>query len=173
MSETRTSSGSPLMNEAVSPKPSVSDETKETILARARERGAAQNLMCAGAITPEEAWALAEAGEAVIVDVRTLEEYKFVGRVANSTHVPWMCGLSMIRNPSFINEIEKTLPKDKTIILLCRSGQRSVGAAEAMTRAGYTAAYNLDEGFEGTLDENRQRGSTNGWRYRGLPWMQD
>lgn len=173
MSEMQAFTGYPLMNEATTPQSSVSDETKEMILARARERGASQKLMCAGAMTPDEAWALAEAGEAVIVDVRTLEEYKFVGRVPNSTHVPWMCGLSMIRNPSFINEIEKSFPREKTIILLCRSGQRSVGAAEAMTRAGYTAAYNLDEGFEGALDENRQRGTTNGWRQRGLPWIQD
>lgn len=173
MSETRTFSEFPPMSEASSPQLSSSHDTRETILQRAHERGKAQGLMCAGAMTPQEAWAMTEAGEAVIVDVRTLEEYKFVGRVPNTTHIPWMCGLSMIRNPSFINEIEKTLHKNKVVILMCRSGQRSIGAAEAMTRAGYTAAYNMDEGFEGVQDENRQRGTVNGWRYHKLPWIQD
>lgn len=161
------------MNETAFSHPPVSDETKEAILHRARERGQIQNLMCAGVMTPEETWTLAESGDAAIVDVRTLEEYRLVGRIPNALHIPWMCGLSMVRNPGFINEIEKILPKDRIIILLCRSGQRSIGAAEAMTRAGYTAAYNLDEGFEGTLDENRRRNTVSGWRKRGLPWIQD
>ncbi|MDR0933680.1 MAG: rhodanese-like domain-containing protein [Burkholderiaceae bacterium] len=162
-------------NEATDSLPSATGagSLRETVLPRAQERGRAQKLTCAGVVTPPEAYALLEAGEAVILDVRTFEEHKLVGRVPNSIHVPWMCGLTMVRNPSFINEMEKILPKNQTVILMCRSGQRSVGAAEAMTRAGYTAAYNMDEGFEGLLDANRQRGATNGWRYYGLPWIQD
>lgn len=149
------------------------ESIKEAIVKKAGMRGKEQNILCAGAMLPKEAWTLTTAGEAVIVDVRTLEECKFVGRVPHALHVPWMCGISMVRNPGFINEIEKMLPKDKLIILLCRSGQRSVGAAEALTRAGFTAVFNLDQGFEGSMDENRQRGRINGWRHSDLPWIQD
>lgn len=173
MLDLKNSSASSPENEATSSEHYLSESARDAILASARERGQEQNLMCAGALTPDETWTLAKAGEAIIVDIRTQEEFQFVGRVPNSPNVPWMCGLAMVKNPSFINEVEKMLSKSSLIVLICRSGQRSIGAAEAMTRAGYTAVYNMDEGFEGTLDENRQRGAKNGWRHRGLPWLQD
>ncbi len=147
--------------------------TPEEILNRARTRAKEQNLLCAGAVTPEEAWALVCADAAVIVDVRTQEEHKFVGYVPDSILIPWMCGNSMVKNPSFISEASKQLGKDANILMLCRSAKRSAGAAEALTFAGYTSVFNIMEGFEGDLDENMQRNNINGWRFRKLPWSQE
>ena len=57
------------------------------------------------------------------------------------------------------------------MIFLCRSGARSISAAEAATAAGIAPSYNVLEGFEGQLDETGHRGVT-GWRAEGLPWKQ-
>jgi len=59
------------------------------------------------------------------------------------------------------------------VLLLCRSGKRSALAAEAATKAGFAHVFNVLEGFEGELNEARQRGTGDGWRFRGLPWVQD
>lgn len=147
--------------------------TPEEILNLARTRAKEQNLLCAGAVTPEEAWALVCADAAVILDVRTQEEHKFVGYVPDSILIPWMCGTSMVKNPGFISEASKQLGKDAIILSLCRSAKRSAGAAEALTFAGYSNAFNIMEGFEGDLDENMQRNHVNGWRFRKLPWTQE
>jgi rhodanese-related sulfurtransferase len=58
-------------------------------------------------------------------------------------------------------------------LLLCRSGKRSVLAAEAAAKAGFTNVFNVLEGFEGDLDAHQQRGKADGWRFHGLPWVQD
>ena len=58
-----------------------------------------------------------------------------------------------------------------TVVFLCRSGNRSIGAAEAATEAGIAPSYNVLDGFEGNLDEHRHRGGT-GWKAVGLPWRQ-
>jgi rhodanese-related sulfurtransferase len=60
---------------------------------------------------------------------------------------------------------------DRPVVFLCRSGNRSVGAAEAATAAGMGPCYNVSDGFEGDLDEHKHRGAT-GWRASGLPWTQ-
>lgn len=147
--------------------------TSEEILERAKARAKEQNLFCAGAVTPEEAWALVRANAAVILDVRTQEEHKFVGYIPDSVLIPWMCGNSMVKNPSFISEASKQFGKDAIILTLCRSAKRSAGAAETLCLSGYTNVFNIMEGFEGDLDENMQRNHINGWRFRKLPWKQD
>jgi rhodanese-related sulfurtransferase len=82
----------------------------------------------------------------------------------------------MQTNPRFLRELEAKVSKDTPVLLLCRSGARSAAAAAAAaaaTRAGFKHAYSVVEGFEGDLDESRQRGNRNGWRFRALPWVQD
>lgn len=143
-------------------------------LEQIRARAAADGLPYAGGIGPKEAWALVEAGKVVLVDVRTAEERKFVGHVPNSLHVAWATGTSLSRNPRFVRELESKLGgKDVPALLLCRSGKRSVAAAEAATKAGLTCIFNVLEGFEGELDAGQQRGKADGWRFHGLPWVQD
>lgn len=143
------------------------------ILAAARDRAAREGVPYAGGATPDEAWQLVSQGEAVLVDVRTAEERKFVGHVPGSQHVAWMTGISLVRNPRFVKELEGKVAKDEVVLLLCRSGKRSAAAAEAAAKAGFKNVFNVLEGFEGDQDQDRHRGSFNGWRFAGLPWIQD
>ena len=149
------------------------DSTAEKILETAREAAAAENLSYAGRVYPPEAWSLVAAGAAILVDVRTTEERKFVGHVPNTLHVAWATGTSMTRNPRFTRELEAKVKKDQVVLLLCRSGKRSAAAAEAATKAGFTQAFNVLEGFEGEIDAQQQRGRLGGWRSHNLPWVQD
>ena len=76
-------------------------------------------------------------------------------------------------NPDFVNEVKNAgMNPDATILFLCRSGQRSISAAIAMTDAGYENSYNILEGFEGDKDEKSQRGTVGGWKLSGLSWQQ-
>jgi rhodanese-related sulfurtransferase len=142
-------------------------------LQAARERAQQEGLPYAGGLTPQDAWALVQAGQAVLVDVRSAEERKFVGQVPGSVHVAWATGTSLTRNPRFTRELEAKVNKTETVLLLCRSGKRSALAAEAATKAGFTQAFNVLQGFEGELDAAQQRGHADGWRFHGLPWTQD
>lgn len=143
------------------------------ILADARRLAGQEGLPFAGSVSPEEAWALVQAGAATLVDVRTGEERKFVGQVPDTLHVAWATGTSLNRNPRFVKELEAKVRKDQAVLLLCRSGKRSALAAEAATKAGFSLVFNVREGFEGELNEDGQRGSQDGWRFRRLPWFQD
>ncbi len=105
--------------------------------------------------------------------MRTNEERKFVGYVPESIHVAWATGTLFNRNPRFLKELESKVAKDKTILLLCRSGNRSAQAAEAAFNAGFEHIYNVLEGFEGDLNDQQQRNQKNGWRIHQLPWQQD
>ncbi len=128
----------------------------------------------ADSLSPPEAWALFSSGQAVLVDVRTPEELKFVGQVPGSLNVPWATGTALTRNPRFVRELEAKAPdKSRRLLLLCRSGKRSALALEAARKAGYTQAANVRGGFEGELDARQQRGHQDGWRFHGLPWVQD
>ena len=150
------------------------DAAPETaILDLAREEALAAGWGYAGGITPPDAWNLASSGQALLVDVRTGEERKFVGHVPGSVHVPWATGTALTRNPRFLRELEGKVGKDATLLLLCRSGKRSVLAAEAATAAGFRHVFNVLEGFEGELNSLQQRGQDGGWRSHGLPWVQD
>ena len=136
----------------------------------------AQGLTYAGGVPPALAWQLVQANRALLVDVRSTEERKFVGHVPGSLHVAWATGTSLVRNPRFVRELEAKLAKDggkdAVVLLLCRSGKRSVLAAEAAAAAGFTHVFNVLEGFEGEIDAHLHRGGSDGWRFHGLPWVQ-
>lgn len=151
----------------------VSEELIVKILAEARATGQSLELPYAGRVTPTEAWQLFNAGAAQIIDVRTNEERKFVGKVPDTLHVSWQTGTSLNKNPRFVREVEAKLTKDAVFLLLCRSGKRSHDAATALAAAGFINVYNIAEGFEGDLNDKTQRGELGGWRYWALPWIQD
>ena len=152
----------------------LSDIALPAALARARADAAENNLPYAGSISPPDAWALLSNGQAVLVDVRSNEERVFTGYVPDSVHLPWATGTALTRNPRFARELEARLGgKQKIALLLCRSGKRSALAAEAAAKAGFALVFTVLEGFEGDLDDHHQRGHLNGWRWHGLPWMQD
>jgi rhodanese-related sulfurtransferase len=142
-------------------------------LQQAREKATHAGWGYAGAVPPEVAWKLFQERKAVLVDVRTPEELSYVGRVPRALHVTWATGVAQVRNPRFLHELESKVSKDAVVLFLCRSGKRSAAAAEAATSAGYHSAFNVLEGFEGDLDEHHRRGGLDGWRHRGLPWVQD
>jgi rhodanese-related sulfurtransferase len=143
------------------------------VLDQARADAQAHGLPYAGSVAPVDTWALVQGGHAVLVDVRSAEERKFVGQVPQGEHVVWAIGTSLTRNPRFVRELEARVKKDDVVLLLCRSGKRSALAAEAATKAGFKHVFNVREGFEGELDARQQRGKADGWRFHGLPWVQD
>jgi rhodanese-related sulfurtransferase len=137
----------------------------------------------AGDITPEEAWKLLNDNpEAVLVDCRTDAEWRFVGVPDLSSlqrdvvYVEWN-RTDGKHNDDFVDELVEKIgaagvtPGERPVVFLCRSGNRSIGAAEAATDAGIAPSYNVLDGFEGNLDEHRHRGGT-GWKALGLPWKQ-
>ena len=126
----------------------------------------------AGDLTPAEAWQLASSGQARIVDVRTAEEWYWVGRIPGAEHIEWAIGRQQARNENFLSDLAARVPRGLRVLFLCRSGVRSQAAAKAATGAGYPSAWNITGGFEGPLDEHKQRGTRGGWRAAGLPWEQ-
>ncbi|HEX3098195.1 MAG TPA: rhodanese-like domain-containing protein [Usitatibacter sp.] len=161
----------PRESPAGAPKAPLNPEIDE-ILARAKERGAAQRLAYAGAVTPKEAWRLHSAGAAVIVDVRTAPEREFVGRVPDAIAVEWRAYGAKEANPRFLEALEHAVDRGDPVLFLCRSGVRSHHAAELATRAGFERSFNILEGFEGDLGSDQKRGMLGGWRRAGLPWVQ-
>ena len=125
----------------------------------------------AGDVPAELAWQWLQAGEAVLVDVRTDAEREWVGKVPGAVAVPWKQWPGMAANQNFDAELRAAVPEGKKVVLLCRSGVRSVAAAQRAAGLGIEA-YNILEGFEGDVDANGQRGQLGGWRKRGLPWHQ-
>jgi len=155
------------------PIPASAEDAPLAVLQRARERATARGLGYAGDVTPEEALMLVSAGLARLIDVRTPEERKFVGYPPQSVHIAWATGTSFTRNPRFLRELEAKARKDEILLMVCRSGSRSVAAAEAATKGQFAQAFSVLEGFEGELSADGHRNSSGGWKFRGLPWTQD
>ncbi|MCX7814860.1 MAG: MBL fold metallo-hydrolase [Tepidimonas ignava] len=126
----------------------------------------------AGDVAPELAWAWVQQGQALLVDVRTDAEREWVGYVPGAVALAWKQWPGMQPNPGFDDGVRALLPQGKPLLMLCRSGARSIAAARRATELGATA-YNILEGFEGDLDTDGHRGALGGWRKRGLPWRQN
>ncbi|ALV46927.1 Rhodanese-related sulfurtransferase [Arthrobacter alpinus] len=126
----------------------------------------------AGDLAPATAWDHIAAG-AVLVDVRTEGEWTHIGVPDTSAlntepvFIQWNLANGS-NNPQFLAELLQAVPTEKSLVVLCRSGARSIAAATAATAAGYTA-YNVLEGFEGEPDRYGDR-VVNGWKNRKLPW---
>ena len=125
----------------------------------------------AGDVTPQQAWQWVQAGQAVLVDVRSDAERDWVGQVPGAAAVAWKQWPGMAMNPDFDAQIRAAVPAGTPAVLLCRSGGRSIAAARRPTARGLTAYNNL-EGFEGDADAEDHRGQRGGWRFHGLPWKQ-
>lgn len=126
----------------------------------------------AGDISPELAWAWVQAGEAELVDVRSDAERTWVGFVPGAHALAWKQWPGMNPNPGFDAGVQALGASGKKLVLLCRSGVRSIAAAQRATELGLQA-YNILEGFEGDPNADAHRGLTGGWRFRGLPWQQN
>ncbi len=126
----------------------------------------------AGDVTPEQAAAWMASGEAVMVDVRSDAEREWVGFVPGALPVAWKQWPGMAMNPGFDDGVRAAAEGGRKLVLLCRSGVRSVAAAKRATELGLEA-YNILEGFEGNHDAEGHRNTVGGWRKRGLPWKQN
>ena len=126
----------------------------------------------AGDVSPQQAQQWVAAGEAVLVDVRTDAEREWVGFVPGAVAVAWKQWPGMAMNPHFDAQIQTAAPPGTKLVLLCRSGVRSIAAARRATELGLQA-YNILEGFEGDPNAQGHRGQVGGWRKHGLPWRQN
>jgi rhodanese-related sulfurtransferase len=126
-------------------------------------------------LSPQEAWSLLQQNtDVVLIDVRTKIEHSFIGHPLNAIHVAWKEAPDWQINAQFVTDIKKIVPaKNTPILLLCRSGQRSLDAAKALEEAGFSRLINILDGFEGPLDQNNHRGNLGGWRFHNLPWIQN
>jgi rhodanese-related sulfurtransferase len=139
----------------------------------------AESMKYAGDVAPEDAYAaLAAEEDAVLVDVRTAAEWSYVGLPDLSALgkrvicVEWQRFPDGAINGDFVEQLQDAgLPDGAPIYFLCRSGVRSIAAAEAAAGAGLGTAYNVLEGFEGPHDEHGHR-AVSGWKNAGLPWRQ-
>jgi rhodanese-related sulfurtransferase len=127
----------------------------------------------------------------LFLDVRTRAEVSYLGMPAMAdANVPYMelsdfyawddarSAYKVEPNSDFAPEVarrlaEKKLGKDDTIVLICRSGDRTAKAADLLASLGYTKVYSVPEGYEGDIakdgDHAGQR-AVNGWKNGGLPW---
>ncbi len=120
---------------------------------------------------------------AQLVDVRTRAEWTYVGIPDLSPFgkrallVEWQTFPDQSVDPRFVERLAGELNAlgvklGDDLYFICRSGSRSLAAARAMASAGYGACHNVAGGFEGPLDDERHRGSVEGWKAAGLPWLQ-
>lgn len=126
-------------------------------------------------LTPKEAYEFLQNNpDALLIDVRSEIEFLFVGHPVGAIHVSWNDGPDWEVNPHFVGEVRKLAGNggERPVLLICRSGNRSVVAGEALLAAGFTHVCNVLHGFEGDLDEKHHRNSVSGWRFDGLPWQQ-
>ena len=124
-------------------------------------------------LTPKDAFEfLKQSPDAVFVDCRSEMEYLFVGHPQGAILVPWNDGPNWDINPEFVSHVKKATSVNRPVVLICRSGNRSLDAGRALEETGFTKIYNVLHGFEGELDADHHRGARTGWRFEGLPWEQ-
>lgn len=135
-------------------------------------------------LLPKEAWAwlqahaerLSAAGQdgPLFVDVRMEIESLYVGRPPGVENIPWYEYPDLTPDPSrFAAAVAKEAGgKERPVLLICRSGKRTLDAGQALEAAGFTDVAHVVHGFEGDLSETFKRSCINGWRHDGLPWEQ-
>jgi rhodanese-related sulfurtransferase len=124
----------------------------------------------------------------VLLDVRTPEEYSFVGHAPMGVNIPsqlWTGKFDpekkdypLADNPDFEELVKARFKPDDTILVICRSGHRGVAAVNRLAKVGFTNVYNVVDGFEGdkvSEEESYYKGKRmrNGWKNAGLPWTTD
>lgn len=128
-------------------------------------------------LNPKEAYQfLHDHPSALLVDVRSHMEFLFVGHPVGAIDIPWIDEPDWKPNPQFITLVRQAMLGGAggaaPVVLICRSGVRSLEAGKALVEAGINDVYNVAEGFEGQLDDTHHRSSVGGWRFHGLPWEQ-
>jgi sulfur dioxygenase len=125
-----------------------------------------------GDVSPQLAYRWWHSGQAHLVDIRSNAERAWVGFIPDVPGIEFKIWPGMALNPEFDAQLKAAVPAGAKVVLLCRSGLRSVPAAQRAQALGFEA-YNILEGFEGDPDGDAHRGNVGGWRKRGLPWRQN
>ena len=133
-------------------------------------------------ISAQEAWNMMQhEPRAVMIDVRSDMEFLFVGHPIGAIHIPWIDYPDWRLNANFVTEVRKLVlggvchdepDSGVPILLICRSGKRSLEAGKLLISMDFIEVYNVSEGFEGELDDSHHRSTLGGWRFHGLPWEQ-
>ena len=125
-------------------------------------------------LTPAQAHAAQQRDpDMLLIDCRTEMEFFYVGHPVGAINIEWHTTPDFEVNPKFAEDVLREAGrKERPILLICRSGKRTLDACGSLEAAGFTDVTNVLEGFEGDLDENFQRGTLGGWRKAGLPWQQ-
>ena len=141
-------------------------------------------------VTAKEAYEMwrAEPDKVKIIDVRTPEEFLFVGHPPMAWKIPiaaqsyeWDAAkgkFPMALLTDFVARVSEVAKPDDTILVTCRSGGRSAIAANMLAKAGYKQVYNITDGMEGdaVTDPNsvfQGQRLVNGWKNSGCPWTYD
>ncbi len=127
-------------------------------------------------LPPQQAWQFLQSRpDAVFVDVRMEIESLYVGRPPGVVNLPWYEYPEMTPDAvQFVEAVSREVQGDKArpVLLICRSGQRTLAAGQALEAAGFTEVADVVHGFEGELNDEFKRSSLTGWRFEGLPWEQ-
>ena len=128
-------------------------------------------------LSPKEAYQfLQEHPNAIFIHIRSHMEHLFIGHPVGSIHIPWIDEPDWKVNPHFVTLVRQAMLGGATgaapVVLICRSGVRSLEAGKVLIGAGVKEVYNVAEGFEGQLDDKHHRSTLAGWRFHGLPWEQ-
>lgn len=132
-------------------------------------------------LTPDQAQDVCQTQPAaLLIDVRSQMEFLMIGHPVGAVNLPWIDEPNWEVNPQFAADVRKLLlgrvsGRDRgqvPVMLICRSGNRSVDAAHALAEVGVPDVFVVTDGFEGPLDGRHQRSSVAGWRFQGLPWEQ-
>ena len=126
-------------------------------------------------LQPQEAWQYVHSQPDVLfVDVRMEIESLYVGRPPGVVNVPWYEYPELQADPAAFVAAVAREAQDKTqpVLLICRSGQRTLDAGKALEDAGFANVAHVVHGFEGELDAQFRRSTLSGWRFEGLPWEQ-
>jgi rhodanese-related sulfurtransferase len=123
-----------------------------------------------------------------ILDVRTPEEYIFIGHADMAWNIPvafqsyeWDARnkyFAIKPNVDFVSQVKEWAKPTDTILVMCRSGGRSAVAVNLLVEAGFTNVYNVIDGMEGDKVDDPEsifhgKMMKNGWKNSGLPWTYD
>lgn len=126
-------------------------------------------------LQPQEAWTWLQAHpDRLFVDVRMEIESLYVGRPPGVVNVPWYEYPDLQADAQkFADAVSREADgKGQPVLLICRSGKRTLDAGKALEAAGFSNVQHVVHGFEGELDERFRRSTLSGWRFEGLPWEQ-
>lgn len=148
------------------------DANASVIAADGAPRPVAASAGYAGDVSPQLAFQWWQSGQAMLIDIRTNAERAWVGFIPDVPGIEWKVWPGMALNPNFDAQLISAVPAGASVLLLCRSGVRSIPAAQRAQALGYQA-YNVLDGFEGDPDVHAHRNTLAGWRKLGLPWRQN